>query len=168
MLQFDLNGGTKTSRKTMTLLSGDIPGIMPKAQRKDYTFSGWYTKQQGGEKINGDKPLDAAATLYARWAKAAAPAKPASLKLASKKKGQIQAAFQKVNGAAGYQIEYSENKNFTSAKMIEVKASAKSKTMTGLKARKKYYVRMRAYSLDSMNNRVYGVYGTVKSVKVKA
>ena len=52
--------------------------------------------------------------------------------------------------------------------MIEVKASAKSKTMTGLKARKKYYVRMRAYSLDSMNNRVYGVYGTVKSVKVKA
>ncbi len=168
VLQFDLNGGTKTSRKTMTLLSGDIPGIMPKAQRKDYTFSGWYTKQQGGEKINGDKPLDAAATLYARWAKAAAPAKPASLKLASKKKGQIQAAFQKVNGAAGYQIEYSENKNFTSAKMIEVKASAKSKTMTGLKARKKYYVRMRAYSLDSMNNRVYGVYGTVKSVKVKA
>ena len=168
VLQFDLNGGTKTSRKTMTLLSGDIPGIMPKAQRKDYTFSGWYTKQQGGEKINGDKPLDAAATLYARWAKAAAPAKPASLKLASKKKGQIQAGFQKVNGAAGYQIEYSENKNFTSAKIIEAKASAKSKAITGLKARKKYYVRVRAYSLDSMNNRVYGVYGTVKSVKVKA
>ncbi len=167
VLQFDLNGGTKTSRKTMTLLSGDIPGIMPKAQRKDYTFSGWYTKQQGGEKINGDKPLDAAATLYARWAKAAAPAKPASLKLASKKKGQIQAGFQNVNGAAGYQLDYSVNKNFTSAKTKEAKASAKTKTLTGLKAGKKYYVRVRAYSLDSMGNRIYGPYSTVKSVTVK-
>ncbi len=167
VLQFDLNGGTKTSRRTMTLLSGDIPGIMPKAQRRDYTFSGWYTQKQGGEKVSGSRPLDAAATLYARWTKASAPAKTASLTLSSKKKGRIQAGFQKVNGAAGYQIEYSANKNFTSAKMKEAKTSAKPKTITGLKAGKKYYVRVRAYSLDSMGNRIYGPYSAVKSIQVK-
>lgn len=167
VLQFDLNGGTKTSRKTMTLLSGDSPGIMPKAQRKDYTFSGWYTQQEGGEKVSGDKPLTAAATLYARWEKASAPAKPASLTLQSKKKGQVQAGFQHVDGAAGYQIAYSTNKGFTNAKAQEAKTSAKRKTITGLKAGKKYYLRIRAYSLDSVGNRVYGDYSAVKSVTVK-
>ena len=168
VLQFDLNGGTKTSRRTMTLLSGDIPGIMPKAQRKDYTFSGWFTQKQGGEKVSGSKPLDAAVTLYARWAKTSAPEKPALLTLASKKKGQIQAEFQKADGAAGYQISYSANKNFASAKTKEAKASAKSKAITGLKTGKKYYVRVRAYSLDSAGNRIYGAYSTVKSIMVKS
>ncbi len=167
VIQFNLNGGTKLSRKTMTLLSGDIPGIMPKAQRKDYIFDGWYTQQDGGEKVSGDKPLDAAATLYARWAKALAPAKPAALTLQSKKKGQIQAGFQKVNGADGYQIEYSANKNFASAKTGEAKASAKTKTVTGLKAGKKYYVRVRAYCVDSVGNRIYGAYSTAKSIRTK-
>lgn len=168
VLQFDLNGGTKTSRKTMTLLSGDSPGIMPKAQRKGYTFSGWYTQQEGGEKVSGDKPLAAAATLYARWAKASAPEKPASLTLQSKKKGQVLVNFQNVDDAAGYQIAYSTNKSFTNAKTKEAKASAKRKTITSLKAGKKYYLRIRAYSVDSAGNRVYGDYSAVKSVTVKS
>ncbi|MDE7312613.1 MAG: leucine-rich repeat protein [Eubacterium sp.] len=168
VLQFDLNGGTKTSRRTMTLLSGDLPGIMPKAQRKDYVFNGWYTQAEGGTKVSGDKPLEEAATLYARWTKAAAPAKPASLKLQSKKKGQIQAGFQAIDGAAGYQVDYSLKKSFVSAKTKEVRKSAKAKTITGLKAGKKYYIRVRAYSLDSMGNRIYGAYSAVKSVIVKS
>ncbi|MDE7312615.1 MAG: leucine-rich repeat protein [Eubacterium sp.] len=167
VLQFDLNGGTKTSRRTMTLLSGDLPGIMPKAQRKDYVFNGWYTQAEGGTKVSGDKPLEEAATLYARWTKAAAPAKPASLKLQSKKKGQIQAGFQAVDDAAGYQVDYSVKKSFAPAKTKEAGKSAKAKTITGLKAGKKYYIRVRAYSLDSMGNRIYGPYSAVKSVIVK-
>ncbi|MCI9022745.1 MAG: fibronectin type III domain-containing protein, partial [Eubacterium sp.] len=57
---------------------------------------------------------------------------------------------------------------FTSAKTKEAKASAKTKTLTGLKAGKKYYVRVRAYSLDSMGNRIYGAYSMVKSIEAKA
>lgn len=167
VLQFDMNGGTNLSRKTMTLLENDSPGIMPKVQRKDYTFDGWYTQQDGGEKVNGDKPLGEATTLYARWAKTAVPAKTAAPTLNSKKKGQMQVSFQTVSGAAGYEIAYSTNKTFTSAKTKEAGAAVKSKTISGLKAGKKYYVRVRAYSMDSMKNKIYGAYSTVKSVKIK-
>ena len=84
----------------------------------------------------------------------------------AKAKARVRPA-QKVNGAAGYQIAYSVKKNFTAAKTKEAKASAKSKTITGLKDGKKYYVRVRAYSLDSAENRVYGPYSAVKSILVK-
>ncbi len=168
VLQFQTNGGTNLSRKTMTLLADDSPGIMPKVQRKDYLFDGWYTKQDGGEKITGDKPLKEAATLYAKWTRVTAPAKSAVASLKSKKKGQMQVGFQNINGVSGYQIEYALNKKFTSSKTKEAGKTAKSKTLSGLKAGKKYYVRVRAYQLDSMKNRIYGAYSTVKSVKVKS
>ncbi|MDE7312612.1 MAG: leucine-rich repeat protein, partial [Eubacterium sp.] len=116
VLQFHANGGTNLSRRTMTLLADDSPGIMPKVQRKDYTFDGWYTKQEGGTRVAGDEPLKEAATLYARWTKAQAPAKVSALSLKSKKKGQLQASYQKVKGAAGYQVSYSGSKKFTSEK----------------------------------------------------
>ena len=79
VIQFDTNGGTNLSRRTMTLLDGDSPGIMPKVQRKDYLFRGWYTQKEGGKQVAGDKPLEEAATLYARWVRASAPVKTASL-----------------------------------------------------------------------------------------
>ncbi|MDE7312614.1 MAG: leucine-rich repeat protein [Eubacterium sp.] len=167
VLQFHANGGTNLSRRTMTLLADDSPGIMPKVQRKDYTFDGWYTKQEGGTRVAGDEPLKEAATLYARWTKAQAPAKVSALSLKSKKKGQLQASFQKVKGAAGYQVSYSGSKKFTSEKTKEAGAAVKTKTVTGLKAGKKYYVRVRAYCLDSAGNRIYGAYSAVKSVKTK-
>ncbi len=168
VLQFQANGGTNLSRRTMTLLADDNPGIMPKVQRRDYLFDGWYTKQEGGAQVTGDEPLKEAATLYARWTKAEAPAKVSALALKSKKKGQLQASFQKVKGASGYQVSYSGSKKFTSAKTKEAGAEVKTKTVTGLKAGKKYYVRVRAYCLDSAGNRIYGAYSAVKSVKVKS
>ncbi len=166
VIQFDTNGGTNLSRRTMTLLDGDSPGIMPKVQRKDYLFRGWYTQKEGGKQVAGDKPLEEAATLYARWVRASAPVKTASLKLVSKKKGQAQVSFQKVTGAAGYQAEYAADKTFASAKKKNIGANTKTKTLTGLKAGKKYYVRVRAYVLDSMGNKIYGIYSTVKSIRI--
>ena len=166
VLQFDTNGGTNLSRRTMTLLADDYPGIMPKVQRKDYMFDGWYTRQEGGTRISGDEPLTEAATLYAQWTKAKAPAKVLALTLKSRKKGQLQASFQKAKGAAGYQVSYSGSKKFTSAKTKEIGASVKSKMITGLKAGKKYYVRVRAYCLDSAGNQIFGNYSAVKSIKV--
>lgn len=166
VLQFDVNGGTNLSRRTMTLLADDSPGIMPKVQRRDYIFDGWYTQQSGGTKVTGDKPLDGAATLYARWTKAAAPAKAAAPELKAKN-GRIQVSISNVSGAAGYQIEYSADKKFKSAKTKKINLTAKTKTISGLKAGKKYYIRVRAYSVDSMKNRIYGAYSKVKSVKVK-
>ncbi len=168
IVQFHANGGTNLSRRTMTLLNDDKLGILPKVQRKAYLFSGWYTQQTGGARIYGDKKLNEATTLYARWTKAKAPAKAVLRTLKSTKKGQAKAGFQEVDGAAGYQVQYARNKTFASAKMKTAGAAAKAKTITGLKAGKKYYIRVRAYRLDSMGNKIYGAYSAVKSVKVKA
>ncbi|MCI8917694.1 MAG: leucine-rich repeat protein [Eubacterium sp.] len=166
IVQFDANGGTDLSRRTMTLLKDDSPGIMPKVRRRDHLFDGWYTAQDGGTQVSGDQPLNEALTLYARWTKVSAPAAPA-LTLGSKKKGRLQAGIQNVNGAAGYEIDYSLNKNFAAAKTKKAGTAAGTKTITGLKAGKKYYVRVRAYALDSMKNKIYGDYSEVKSIKIK-
>ncbi len=111
VLQFHANGGTNLSRRTMTLLADDNPGIMPKVQRKDYMFDGWYIKQEDGTQVTGDEPIKEAATLYARWTKAVAPAKVSALTLKSKKKGQLQASFQKVKGASAIRFRISAIKN---------------------------------------------------------
>lgn len=166
VLQFDVNGGTELTRKKMTLLTDDSPGILPKARRKDYLFDGWYTQQEGGTQIAADQPLNKAVTLYAHWTKAAAPQAPVQ-ELKSKKKGQLQVSIQKVSGAAGYQVEISTDKSFTSVKTKKIGAAARAKTFTGLKAGKKYFVRVRAYRLDSARSRVYGTYSGIKSIKIK-
>lgn len=42
-----------------------------------------------------------------------------------------------------------------------------SKTLTGLKSKKKYCVKVRAFKKDSTGNRVYGKWSAVKTVKIK-
>lgn len=104
---------------------------MPKAKRKDYLFEGWYTQQDGGTKVVGDQSLDEATTLYARWTKAEAPAKAAAPMLKSKKKGQIQVSIAKMDGTAGYQIEYSDSKKFEFAEIKEVGTAGKQRRFQG-------------------------------------
>ena len=73
----------------------------------------------------------------------------------------------KVSGAAGYELVYATNKKFTQNKKT-VSFSSISKTGKSLKKGKTYYVKVRAYKVDSTGSRVYGSYcNTIKSVKIK-
>ncbi len=66
-LYFDANGGTcdEPSRK---LKEGDPYGMLPKAERDDYTFQGWFTSLSGGTKVSpATKMGDADVTIYAQW-----------------------------------------------------------------------------------------------------
>ena len=72
----------------------------------------------------------------------------------------------KVSGAAGYEMVYATNKKCTKNKKT-VRFTSTSKTVKSLKKGKTYYVKVRAYKLDSANKRVYGKYSTVKKVKIK-
>ena len=92
------------------------------------------------------------------------PAKVKKLKVKSKKKKQIKVTFGKVNKADGYQICYAANKKFKKAKKVLVKAT--DKTIKKLKAKKKYYVRVRAYRKNG-SKKLYGAWSSVKKVKVK-
>lgn len=167
IVEFNANGGTKLSRKTMTLLNDDNLGILPKVQRKNYTFNGWYTQKSGGTKVNSSTVLNAGTTLFAQWTKVDKPSKVKTPSLKSKKAGQLAVSFQKITGAKGYEIAYSTNKKFPSSSTKKTVSASAKKTLKKLKSGKKYYVKVRAYQVDSTGKKVYGAYSKAKGIKVK-
>ena len=66
----------------------------------------------------------------------------------------------KVKGASGYQIRYSVNKDFTSAKKLIT--SVKKKSLTNLKQGTVYYVQVRSFA-KANGKRCYGAWSEVKS-----
>lgn len=69
-------------------------------------------------------------------------------KLTSPKKKQLKVTWKKnTNNTSGYEIQLATNKGFTKNKKTVVVSKNKTttKTVTGLKAKKKYYVRVRTY-----------------------
>ncbi len=78
-------------------------------------------------------------------------------------------AYWKVNNIqnTGYQLQYSLKKNFSGAKTIKItNYFTKVKEIKKLKARKKYYVRIRCYK-DIYGKKYYSTWSSVKSVKTK-
>ena len=73
--------------------------------------------------------------------------------------------WKKVSGISGYEIQYGINKSFKKAKTTTAKSSLKTKTITKLTNKKKYYFRMRAYKKVS-GTKVYGGYSSKKTVKI--
>jgi hypothetical protein len=83
----------------------------------------------------------------------------------SSKKGQMTVKTKAVTDkVTAYKIQYSTNKNFKNAKTVTVKTSKKalSKTIKGLKAGKKYYVRVKA-----VNGSKKSAFSATKTVKIK-
>ncbi|MBQ2285018.1 MAG: fibronectin type III domain-containing protein, partial [Clostridia bacterium] len=101
-------------------------------------------------------------------AKVTAPKKVTVSKVSNVKGKKLKVKWKKVSGANGYQIVIATNKKFTKGKKTYTikKASTTSKTITGLKKNKTYYVRVRAYN-KSGSTKKYGKYSTIKKVKIK-
>ena len=167
IIEFNANAGTKLSRKTMTLLNDDNLGILPKVQREEYIFNGWYTQKSGGTKVSSSTILNAGTTLFAQWIKVNKPSKVKAISLKSKKAGQLAVSFKKITGAKGYEIAYSTNKKFPSSSTKKIVSASLKKTLKKLKSGRKYYIRSRAYKVDSTGKKVYGAYSKAKSMKIK-
>ncbi len=134
--------------------------------RKGYLFKGWYTDSKFKKKITSiAKSSKKDLTLYAKWSKVTV--KKASLKKVtnvSKQKAKV--VINKVSGAKGYQIGYTTDKKFKkSIKKVFVKKT--THTLAKLKKGKTYYVKVRAYKLDSKGEKVYGAYSKAKTVKIR-
>ena len=85
-----------------------------------------------------------------------------SLKSNAKTKATL--TYRQVNNATGYQIMYSPYKNFASASYT---TTGQTKvTLSKLKSKKTYYVKVRAY-VKQNGKTVYGNYSSPKTVKVK-
>lgn len=75
--------------------------------------------------------------------------------------------YKKVTNAEKYQIQYSQNKNFSEAKSARVKGN--KVTIKNLKKGKTYYFRVRAYkSTTYMKSiKVYGKWSKIKKLKIR-
>ena len=90
---------------------------------------------------------------------------PKKVKAAKK---AISVTWKKVGGVKGYQIQIATDKKFKkNKKTVTVKKQKTTKTtVKKLKAKKKYYVRVRTYKIVN-GKKVYSAWSKVKSVKTK-
>lgn len=89
-------------------------------------------------------------------------------KAASRKKGFDLKWKKQEKEISGYEIAYSTSNKFSpmSTKILTVGKGKTSKSITGLKAKKKYYVRMRTYKTVK-GKKYYSGWSKVKSVRTK-
>lgn len=93
---------------------------------------------------------------------------PKKVKLSSVKnrsKKSFTAVWKKVQGAAGYQIQYAVDKKFKKSKKNKNTSKLTFKAKK-LKKKKTYYVRVRAYVISG-GKKVYGKWSAVRKVKIK-
>ena len=64
---FKWNYSGKGTYKTVSVDEGETVNEPTKPTRSGYTFKGWYTKANGGEKFDFDTEITASITLYAQW-----------------------------------------------------------------------------------------------------
>jgi len=81
----------------------------------------------------------------------------------SRKKGKVYLKWKNIKGADGYQIQYSRKRTFLKNQTKSTKKS--SITLKGLSSKKKYYIRIRAYSQKKTWK--YGKWSKVGIVKIK-
>ena len=80
---------------------------------------------------------------------------------------QFKASWKSIKSIDGYQIQYSSSSSFKSGnKTVTVKGSKSSKTVKSLKAKKKYYVRIRGYKTIN-GKKQYSAWSAKKSVTTK-
>ena len=68
MVYFEPNGGD-CSQKFKEVLMGTAMGELPVPAKEYYTFEGWFTEAEGGDRVDEETVLDAVGetTLYAHW-----------------------------------------------------------------------------------------------------
>ena len=94
--------------------------------------------------------------------------KSASIKKVKAAKKAISVIWKKVGGVKGYQVQVATDKKFKkNKKTVTIKKQKTTKTtVKKLKAKKKYYVRIRTYKIVN-GKKVYSSWSKVKSVKTK-
>ena len=165
-----------------TAKSGSMRRVYPKYGRNyrlpacgfkkpGYTFAGWNTRKDGkGTTYKNQSNVKNLTTtngkvvfLYAQWKKVSlsTAGKPT---LGNYAAGRLTVTCKAVKGADGYLIQYSTNKNMKNAKTVSSKTLKKN--IYKLKKGTTYYVRVRAYKVDSAGKKVCGKYSGVQAKKL--
>ena len=97
-------------------------------------------------------------------AKVTKPAKVKGVSAKNNKKKSLTVKWRKVNGVKGYQLRYATNKKMKKAKIITI---TKNKLVIKKLAKKKYYIQVCAYKVNSNGKKVKGKWSAKKAIKVK-
>ncbi|MBQ6590963.1 MAG: fibronectin type III domain-containing protein [Lachnospiraceae bacterium] len=82
--------------------------------------------------------------------------------------GKMALTWGKLAGVYGYEIYFSQNSSFSSARGYRITPYSKtSTTFTGLTRGKTYYVRMRCIKIPNTSTRYYSDWSPVRTVKIK-
>ncbi len=161
-ISYRLNGGINAKANPTVYYNQKVTLKAP--SRKGYLFQGWYTSSSYKTKLTYiDKGTKKNYTLYAKWKKIRVPAVK-SVKLKNSSSKAMTVSYAKISGVGGYQIVYDTNSKFTTKKWVGRVGT--SKKITGLKKGKTYYVKVRAFRVDSTGSRCYGPYSTVSKIKI--
>lgn len=153
------------------------------ATKDGYTFEGWYTNPNLGDKSKIDVITDADPDediiLYAKWTKSTANDMVVDNQDQNRNQTQISAAGRPkitaknvkgkklsvtISGSAKcFELQYGTNKKFKKAKKVILTKKSYTKK---LKKGKTYYVRVRGYNLKN-GKKLYSAWSNVKKVKIK-
>lgn len=90
------------------------------------------------------------------------PDQMSNITVQSKAKNKLLIQFEPIEDCDGYTVQYAANNTMQPSKQKNMEKT--SCMITGLKKGKTYYIRVRAYTLDSNNKKLFGAY----SKKIKA
>lgn len=156
---FQSKGGTAV-RSQKVIKDGRVKKPADPSRSK-YLFAGWY---RGGKRYDFTKAVTQNLTLTAKWTKVTV-GKARIKKLANTSRGTLHVTYAKVKGARGYQIQVSTDKGFKT-KVSKYDAAGTALSVRDRYKGRTYYVRVRAYKLDSKKAKVYGKYSPRKKLKI--
>ena len=147
--------GKKLSEKNVKLVKTGktVKALAEPQAKKGKVFAGWYTDTKLTNKWDFKKTVERDMKLYPKWVDAGS-VKSTALRSIVKKGKSIKVVLKKID-ATGYEVKLSTNKNFKSAKTV--KGHSTGITVKGLKAKKVYFIKARAYKVIE-GKTIYGQY----------
>lgn len=172
-ISYVLNGGTNSIHNPKQYDYTTDTIIFEEATRKGYAFLYWYEDislcEDGchrGERKVSELPVNSLGNieLIAKWEKISL----GKTVIMSAKKSfttQISIIVQPIKEVTGYEVLYAKNSSFTSGKKTQ-DSKTSNITIKSLTKGTTYYVKVRAYRLDSAGNKIYGSYSNVYKIKM--
>lgn len=181
-IDYRLDGGKNAdSNPEYYIIGSEV--TLQSATKDGYTFEGWYTNPNLGDKSKIDVITDADPDediiLYAKWTKSTVNDTVVDNQDQNRNQTQISAAGRPkiraknvkgkklsvtISGTAKcFELQYGTNKKFKKAKKVILTKKSYTKK---LKKGKTYYVRVRGYNLKN-GKKLYSAWSNVKKVKIK-
>lgn len=162
-ITYKLYGGTNVADNPSTYTNKSKTIVFKPAIKPGYTFVGWYrdasysaTYPQIKAGSKGNR------TIHAKWEKTVTGA-VSGFFVRNVSPGVLKVGCRDTEGCTAYQIQYSKNADMSSGKTA---ISTKNRKEISV-GKGTYYVRIRAFTLDSAGKRVYGKWTGKKTIVIK-